>query len=609
MKITTMKPTTTHATITTTLATSARKAHGPAAAGGPTRYSLPATRYFSTAAAALALPLAAAPARTARPPNIVVIVADDYGTMDLGCYNPKTFYETPNLDRLASQGVRFTNGYAACPVCSPTRFSLMTGRYPARVAATDFFDGKGVSEGRADRFLPAERINCMPLDEHTFADGLRSAGYRTYFVGKWHLGYEAKFWPENRGFDINIAGCQAGAPIKSGTAKGYFAPYGNPRLKDGPPGEFLTARLADEAVALLRRAAADKTKPFLLYNCFYSVHTPLQAPEATVEKYRQKAQRLGLGKGDGKINDKDFAPEEQAWQSGNQARQPRRVRIRQNHAIYAAMVEEMDKAAGRILDALDELGLADNTIVIFTSDNGGLSTSEGSPTSNLPYRGGKGWMYEGGIREPWLIRWPGVVKPGATNDTPIISTDVLPTAFAAAGVPLPAGKPIDGCNLVPLLKTGEPPARDALFWHYPHYGNQGGFPSSAVRMGDWKLIQRLEDGRLHLFNIRNDPGEHTDLAAKEPARAAAMLARLQSWRDEVGARYLRQENNNSPKPWAPAAAKTAQSLPLVPEYLRPPDAAASAPGCAALFVPANNGVPLHYTCLSRTGPQISGWDD
>jgi len=505
--------------------------------------------------------VAASAPRPSPRPNIVVILADDYGIMDLGCYNPKTFYETPNLDRLASQGVRFTNGYAACPVCSPTRFSLMTGRYPVRGALTDFIAGK-----RVGRYKYAEYNDFMPLDEYTLPQGMRAAGYQTLFVGKWHLGDDPKYWPENRGFDINVGGCDAGSPKggKGGTFKGgYFTPYNNPRLKDGPPGEFLTDRLATEAINLLRHV--DKTKPFILYNCFYSVHTPLQAPAATIEKYKQKAEKLGIA--DDK--NKDYAAEEQVWP----VKQQRKVRVVQNHVIYAAMVEEMDKAAGRILAALDELGLAENTIVIFTSDNGGLSTAEGSPTSNLPYRGGKGWVYEGGIREPWFIRWPGVVKPGTTCDTPIMSIDLLPTAFALAGAPLPKNKPIDGCNLVPLLTRGEAPARDALFWHYPHYSNQGGFPGSAVRMGDWKLIQRLEDGRVQLYNLRDDPGERDDLAAKEPARVAQMRARLYAWYKETGARFLRPLDNGGPAPWRPddvTAARTFLSVPILTLFTSQP---------------------------------------
>lgn len=477
--------------------------------------------------ASIAIPLTAT-AFTQRPPNIVVLVADDLGVMDLGCYNSKTFYETPNLDRLARQGVRFINGYASCPVSSPTRFSLMTGRYPVRVGATDWFGAN-----KSITYRPAEMIHHMPLEEITIAVGLHGAGYQTLFVGKWHLGEEERYWPENQGFDVNIAGWLMGRPTS------YFSPYKNPRLKDGPEGEYLTERLANESIALLRKV--DKNKPFLLYHSFYQVHTPLQAPGALVEKYKEKARRLGLDR-----TDKDFGPEEQNWPE----KQPRQVRVHQNHPVYAAMVECMDTAAGRILAELESLGLAENTIVIFTSDNGGLSTAEGAPTSNFPFRAGKGWLYEGGIREPFFIRWPGVVKPGTTSNVPVMSTDLLPTAFAAAGVPLPSDRPIDGCNLVPLLKDGEPPARDALFWHYPHYGNQGGFPGSAMRMGDWKLIQRLETGRVHLYNLRNDPREQNDLAAGEPERVAQMRARLYAWYKETGARFLRQKGKG-PKPWHP----------------------------------------------------------
>ncbi|MDR1009738.1 MAG: sulfatase [Opitutaceae bacterium] len=485
---------------------------------------LPFVAGVATTAAATAAAVAAA---VARPPNIVVLVADDLGVMDLGCYNPGTFYETPNLDRLARQGMRFTNGYAACPVCSPTRYSLMTGRHPVRAAATDWFGA-----ARSSTFLPAEMNHHMPLEETTLADGLRAAGYQTFFVGKWHLGEEEKYWPEHRGFDTNIAGWSMGRPTS------YFSPYKNPRLTDGPDGEYITARLAEESIKQLR--AADKSRPFLLYHSFYQVHTPLQAPAALVEKYKQKARRLGIDDG------KDFGPEEQVWPG----KKPRETRIRQSHPVFAAMVECMDTAAGRILGELDALGLAENTLVIFISDNGGLSTAEGSPTSNMPFRGGKGWVYEGGIREPFFARWPGVVPAGTTSDTPVVSTDLLPTVFAAAGVPPPDDRPIDGCNLVPLLSRGEAPRRDALFWHYPHYSNQGGFPGSAVRMGDWKLIQRLETGRLHLYNLRNDPGERTDLAAAEPERAAQMKTRLHAWFRETGARFLRQKPGG-PKPWHP----------------------------------------------------------
>jgi arylsulfatase A-like enzyme len=276
-----------------------------------------------------------------------------------------------------------------------------------------------------------------------------------------------------------------------------------------------------------------------LCHFFYLVHTPLQSRPELIEKYRAKAERLGL---------KDqFTEEPQYFPS---VKQPRLVRAVQSHAVYAAMVEELDNSAGRILRQLDELGLADNTLVFFTSDNGGLSTAEGSPTSNLPYRGGKGWVYEGGIREPWIIRLPGAARAGATSDVPIMSTDIFPTALEAAGAPWPQQLKIDGKSLVPLLRGGAAPERDALFWHFPHYSNQGGFPGGAIRMGEWKLIENYEDGSVFLFNLPADPGEKHDLAAAQPARVSEMRARLHAWYRETGAKFLRAKAGG-PEPWQP----------------------------------------------------------
>ncbi|AWI10471.1 sulfatase [Ereboglobus luteus] len=481
---------------------------------------------LKTSAFVLAVPLFAQAEPVAK--NILVILADDLGVMDLGCYNKNTFYETPNLDKLAAQGVRFTDGYASCPVCSPSRFSLMTGRYATRAGATNWFGAK-----RNGRFLQAQMIHYMPSEEVTLAERLRETGYQTFFVGKWHLGEDEKYWPEHQGFDKNVAGWRRGSPAS------YFSPYKNPRLPDGPEGEHLTDRLATESISLLRNR--DKTRPFLLYHSFYQVHTPLQAPAALVEKYKAKAIKLGLDHGE------NFGEEEQAWQST----QPRRVRIRQNHAVYAAMVESMDAAVGRILDELARQGLLESTLVIFTSDNGGLSTSEGHPTCNLPYRGGKGWLYEGGLRVPCIARLPGAVHGGRVCRTPISSIDMLPTALAFAGVSLPADREIDGVSLMALLENGNVPERDALYWHYPHYGNQGGFPASAIRMGDWKLIERLEDGRVHLYNLSTDVGEKNDLAAQEPERVAKMRSQLHAWYKETGARFL-QPKPGGPVPWKPS---------------------------------------------------------
>ncbi len=327
-----------------------------------------------------------------RPPNFVFFLVDDLGYMDVGCNNPQTFYETPNIDRLAKSGMRFTDGYAACPVCSPTRYSIMTGKYPTRVDATNYFSGT-----RAEKFLPAPLNNRMPLDEVTIAETLKEHDYATFFAGKWHLGPTPEFWPEKQGFDVNAGGIDRGGPYGG---KKYFSPYGNPRLKDGPAGEHLPDRLASEAVKFIE---ANKDKPFLAYISFYSVHTPLMSREDLRKKYQAKAEKLKLGEKE------QFGDEEQIWPTKN----PRKVRIVQSHAVYAGMVEAMDMAVGKVLDKIDELGLTDNTVVMLTSDNGGLSTSEGSPTSNLPLRGGKGWVYEGGIREVFLIRAPASPSPAA----------------------------------------------------------------------------------------------------------------------------------------------------------------------------------------------------
>lgn len=473
--------------------------------------------------------VAASPAAESPPLNFVFLLVDDLGYMDVGCNNPETFYETPHIDRLARTGMRFADGYAANPVCSPTRFSIMTGKYPTRAGATNYFSGRQVG-----RFLPAPLNDKMPLEEVTVAEALRSRGYATFFAGKWHLGPTEEYWPENQGFDVNRGGWSLGGPYGPGK---YFVPYGNPRLEDGPPGEHLPDRLASETADFIEQ---HRGGPFFAYLAFYSVHTPLIGRPDLVKKYQAKAERL-------RLDDKDqFAGEEQNLP----VKAERRVRIVQAHATYAAMVEAMDRAVGKVLAKLDQLGLDDRTAVFLMSDNGGLSTSEGSPTSNLPWRGGKGWLYEGGIREPLLIRWPGVAQPGSVCRVPVISTDFYPTMLDMAGLPALPDQHLDGVSLVPLLRGGDGLDRDALYWHYPHYSNQGGFPGGAVRMGDWKLIERLEDGRVHLYNLRNDAGEKHDLAAAQPQRVAAMRAKLHAWYKQVDAKFL-QPKPDGPMPWRP----------------------------------------------------------
>ncbi|MBL9150835.1 MAG: sulfatase [Verrucomicrobiales bacterium] len=444
-------------------------------------------------------------------PNVVVFLADDLGQRDLGCYG-STFYETPHLDRLASQGARFTDAYAACPVCSPTRASLMTGQWPQRLGITDYIGAPLTPEQwkRNTQLLPAPYADRLPLDAPTLAKAMKAAGYATFFAGKWHLGPEG-WWPENQGFDINRGGHDRGGPYGG---KKYFSPYGNPRLTDGPDGEHLPDRLAAETATFIEE---NRDRPFFAYYSFYDVHTPLMAREDLKKKYEAKRERLGLQEKWGREGERD-------------------VRLVQEHAVYAGMVEAMDQAVGRVLAKLDELGLADNTLVIFTSDNGGLSTSEGWPTSNLPLRGGKGWLYEGGIREPFIARWPAVIKAGSVVSDPVSSPDLFTTLLDITGSsPLP-GQKLDGVSLMPAFQ-GKPLPERSLFWHYPHYGNQGGAPGAAIRRGDWKLIEWYEDNRVELFNLASDLAEQQDRAAMEPATVERLRSELKSWQQEVGARF------------------------------------------------------------------------
>jgi arylsulfatase A-like enzyme len=427
-------------------------------------------------------------------PNIVFILADDLGVMDVGAYNPKTFYETPHIDSIAKSGMRFTQGYAACCVCSPTRASIMTGKYPPRVGITDFIGG-----ARKGKMLPAPNADHLALEEVTIAEALRDAGYATFFAGKWHLG-TGDYTPSAQGFPKDLVG--------SGQ---FYYPAGDnaPDPKDDPK---TTDRIANDAVAFIEK---HKEQPFYAYLPFLAVHTPIKARADLVAKYEAKA--------------KSAPPD--AW--GQERR--RQVRLVQNHAVYAAMLEQLDAAIGRVLEALEKNGLADRTIVVFMSDNGGLSTSEGHPTSNLPYRAGKGWPYEGGVREPWIVRAPGITKAGSTCDTPVISTDFYPTLLELAGLPPLPQQHLDGISIVPLLRGGSLDRGKPLFWHYPHYGNQGGAPHGAIREGDWKLIEWYEDGSLELYNIREDIAEKNNLASSQPERVKEMQAKLTAWRREVGA--------------------------------------------------------------------------
>lgn len=448
------------------------------------------------------------------PPNVIVVLVDDLGWMDLGCQG-SDFYRTPNIDRLAATGMRFTDGYASCAVCSPTRAALMTGRSPARLGITDWIraefqlsarqwpnvrDRFGYHRtGSADRELltPVNELQ-LPHSEITLAELLKPIGYASAFIGKWHLGGRGHL-PVDQGFDENYGGWDYGQPPS------YFDPFvdlprlpmGIPTLAPRQPGEYLTDREADEAVAFIER---NKERPFLLYLSHYAVHTPIQAKEDLIEQYERR--RDGQG---------------------------------QDDAVYAAMVHSVDDAMGRLLETLDRTGLADRTLIVFTGDNGGLDR-QGRPTENAPLRSGKGYAYEGGLRTPWIVRWPGVTEAGAVSPEPVASIDLLPTIAAAVGTRPPADREIDGIDLGPALRGGKLPER-ALLWHFPHYRHGPGHdPYSVVRKGDWKLIRFYDPAKTELYNLAEDLGEANDLAASEQDRAGQLSALLDEGLQDVGAR-------------------------------------------------------------------------
>ena len=457
-------------------------------------------------------------------PNFIFILVDDLGWTDLGCFGSR-FYETPNIDRLVSEATRFTSAYAACPVCSPTRASILTGKYPARIGLTDWIPGRQAYAGPqpCDRLIPEDFELEMKEEEITIAEALKDNGYRTFFAGKWHLGQDSIYWPECQGFDSNVGGWSAGSP-----GGGYFSPYDNPRLSSGPEGEHLADRITSESISFLETTGSD---PFFLYLSFYSVHTPLQAKAELIEKYTEKASILGLSDTIQLVSDKDWI--RTAPPLGNYAE-----RIVQGHPVYAAMIETLDDNIGRIMEKLEELGISENTVIFFMSDNGGLATSEGSPTSNLPLRAGKGWLYEGGIREAMIIKWPGRTEAGSSCDVPVTSTDFYPTILEMGGLdPMPE-QHMDGVSLVPVIDKKDEPEKRPLFWHYPHYSNQGGKPGAAVRKGKYKLIEFLEDQRTELYDLDDDIGETHDLSNELPGKTAELLQLLHSWQERVNARMM-----------------------------------------------------------------------
>ena len=439
--------------------------------------------------------------------NIVLILADDYGWKDLSCYG-SDFYETPNIDKLAHDGMEFTQAYAACTVCSPTRAALLTGKNPARIHVTDWIPGQMPENPKV---IVPDWTKHLPPEEMNIARALHSAGYASISLGKWHLGGE-EYYPDKQGFDFNIAGTEAANP------KSYFAPYKIATLPEGPDGEYLTDRLGDEAVRFIE---TNKAKPFFLYFPHFAVHLPTQGKAALVEKYRAK----------------------------------KRVGQVQSNEVYAAMIESMDDTVGRIRRKLDELKMADHTLVIFASDNGArIPTS-----SNLPLRAGKGSCYEGGTRVPFIVYWPGVTTPGSICETPVISMDIYPTVLEIAGLKNEARNGVDGANLIPLLQQKGKLKRDELFWHYPHYQHYqlgGTTPYGAIRKGDFKLIEFFDDMRVELYNLKDDIGEQHNLTAQMPEKVEELRARLHEWRKEVGAQMPSPNPNYDPsKPEHSPAAK------------------------------------------------------
>jgi arylsulfatase A-like enzyme len=458
-------------------------------------------------------------------PNFVFFLVDDLGWGDLGCYG-STFHETPNLDRLAGEGMRFTNAYSACTVCSPSRAAILTGRYPGRLHLTDWIAGHRRSNPRLK--IPEWNMR-MDHELTTLPEALKEAGYRSQFTGKWHLmpiGQKdfASHYPESHGFDINVAGREWGQPKGPGK---YFSPFGMPNLDDGEKGDFLTDRLTDEAVRFIE---GNQDKPFLLYFSYYTVHGPIMAKPELVRKYADKAKTF-----ENKRNEKVHPP-------------------------YAGMIESLDESVGRVLDQLEKSGIAEQTVVIFTADNGGVSQQ-----SSGGLRGAKALSYEGGTREPAIVKWPGKIAPGSVSDTPIIGTDFYPTMLSMAGQPSRPEAHLDGLDLTPVL-TGKSRSleRDSLYWHYPHYHKTK--PYGAIRQGDLKLIEFFETGVLELYDLKADPAEATNLAASQPEKAAQLHSALKAWRKSVNAQMPtpnpNYDANFSPKPRKPRKGPVSASTPL-----------------------------------------------
>ena len=416
------------------------------------------------------------------PPNIVFLLVDDLGYGDVGAYG-NTYHRTPHIDRLAAEGVRFTDAYAAAPNCSPTRGSILTGRWPARTGLTQYLPGNFLPHAKMQQLdLPLG----LPLAETILPEPLARAGYATACIGKWHLG-AGKYAPERRGFDESFASGHWGAHQR------MFAPHRLIKVPGAEDGDYMTDSLTSAAVGFLER---NRERPFFLYMSYYAVHGPIQAKQSLIDAYAGRRDPTGRA-----------------------------------YAAYAAMVEGVDRSVGMLLATLERLGVADNTAVFFFSDNGGVPRR----AFNGGFRSGKGYLWEGGIREPLIVRWPASGRRGEVESTPVSSVDLYPTILEIArATDLPGHAP-DGASLLPLLRGTGGVEREALYWHYPHYSNSGSTPAGAIRSGPWKLMEFFEDGRAELYDLSADPSETADLAAAQPDRASALREKLQRWRESVGA--------------------------------------------------------------------------
>ncbi|SEJ77534.1 Arylsulfatase A [Cyclobacterium xiamenense] len=448
--------------------------------------------------------------REEKPPNILFILVDDLGYHDLG-FTGSSFYETPNIDKLASEGMVFTNAYAASPVCSPSRAAIMTGKYPARLDLTDYIPGNRHYGPHPDQKLASHPFKLfLDPEETTLAEAFKSNGYATFFAGKWHLGEKEMHYPENHGFEVKVGGNATGHP-----AGGYFSPYANPQLPDGPEGEYLTDRLTEETIQFITKK---REKPFFALLSYYTVHLPLQGKEEKVRKYKEKRRKI--------VSDgASFDQQGKTYFKNSQ-----------DVPTYAAMVESLDDNIGRLMRALAEKGLAENTLVVFTSDNGGMASSnlaEQIPTSNAPLRTGKGYLYEGGIRVPLVFRWAENIEPGSSCAYPVTGTDFYPTVLDMAGLQTLPDQHQDGISLKPLL-AGEKLDKRPLFWYFPHYsGGLGGRPSAAIREGTYKLVYFFESNQSELYDLETDRAETSDLSASLPKIRNRLHKKLHRWMGEM----------------------------------------------------------------------------